>query len=47
MDRISFDVRKGEILGLLGPERRRQDHHPAHADRLPEADLRQHPRGGL
>ena len=26
MDDVSFDIRRGEILGLIGPERRGQDH---------------------
>ena len=29
---LSFRVEKGQVLGLLGPERRGQDDHPAHAD---------------
>ena len=24
---VSFEVRRGEIFGILGPERRREDHH--------------------
>ncbi|MCK7583382.1 MAG: hypothetical protein MZV65_52825 [Chromatiales bacterium] len=24
---ISFEIRQGEVLGFLGSERRRQDHH--------------------
>ena len=27
VDDVSFEVRRGEIFGLVGPERRRQDHH--------------------
>ena len=34
VDDVSFRVEKGEILGFLGPERRRQNHDDAHPDRL-------------
>ena len=31
---ITFQVEKGEIVGVPGPQRLRQDHHYAHSDRL-------------
>jgi hypothetical protein len=31
-NRVSFDVRKGELFGCLGPQRRRQDHYDKYAD---------------
>ena len=34
VDDVSFRVERGEILGFLGPERRRQDHDDAHPHRL-------------
>ena len=34
VDGISFTVERGEVLGFLGPERRRQVHHHAHDHRL-------------
>ena len=40
VDGISFQVEKGEILGFLGPERGRQDHHHAHPHLLPAAHAR-------
>ena len=32
VDDVDLDVRPGEMFGLLGPERRRQDHDDPHAD---------------
>ena len=31
---VSFKAENGSILGFLGPERRRQDHHDAHHHRV-------------
>lgn len=31
VDGISFTAHDGEALGILGPQRRRKDHPPAHA----------------
>ena len=36
---VSFSVKKGEILGFLGPKRRREDHHDVHPDLPFSADL--------
>jgi hypothetical protein len=40
VDDVSFSVEKGEVLGFLGPERRRQVHHHAHGHRLLPAHQR-------
>ena len=37
VDAVTFSVGQGRGGGLPRPERRRQDHHHAHADRLPAA----------
>ncbi|MBK9975348.1 MAG: hypothetical protein IPP14_11310 [Planctomycetes bacterium] len=34
LDEVSFDVAKGEVLGFLGPQRRRQIHHHEGADHI-------------
>ena len=41
---LSFEVRRGQVLGLLGPERRRQDDVPADADGPDPADRGADPR---
>ena len=33
LDGLDLDVAPGTVFGFLGPERGRQDHHPAHPDR--------------
>ena len=38
VDHLDLDIRAGEIFGLLGPERRRQDHDDPHAARADRAD---------
>ena len=38
---VSFEVNAGEVVGLLGPERRRQDHQLPHGDRPDHAQRRQ------
>ena len=43
VDGISLEVPRGELFGLLGPERRRQDHHHADDRRHPPADQRHGP----
>ena len=43
VDHVSFTVNKGEILGFLGPERRRKNHHHADSDRLHARHLRHRP----
>ncbi len=40
VDHISFEIQKGQIVGFLGPERRRQNHHDADADVFHAADGR-------
>ena len=35
VDDVSFEVDKGEVVGFLGPERRRQEHHAPHPRRVP------------
>ncbi len=37
---VSFTVHKGEIFGLLGPERRRQNHADSHDDNAHAANIR-------
>ena len=39
VDHVSFEVRRGEIFGLAGPERRRQDDDLSHALRPAAGDL--------
>ena len=41
VDNISFEIQKGEILGFLGPERSRKNHHNEDPDRLRDAYIRQ------
>ena len=36
---LDLDVEPGELVALLGPERRRQVHHPADAHHADPADL--------
>jgi ABC-2 type transport system ATP-binding protein len=43
VEEISFTVERGQVVGLLGPERRRQDHHAAGADGPDHADRRRRP----
>ena len=43
VDGISFEVRRKEILGLLGPQRRREDHDHQHGARRAAAGFRLHP----
>jgi ABC-type lipopolysaccharide export system ATPase subunit len=37
VDGVDLVCREGEVLGLLGPNRRRQDHDVADAVRLPDS----------
>ena len=46
VDHIGFEVRRGEIFGLLGPEWRRQDHDVSHAVRLARTERRRAACGG-
>ncbi len=39
VDNLSFRVEPGQVLGFLGPKRRRQDHDDAHRRRLPAGHL--------
>ena len=36
---ISFSVAAGEIVGFLGPQRRRKNHHHENADRVSAGDF--------
>ena len=36
---LSFDVEQGKVLGLLGKERYRENHHHQYPQRLPEASF--------
>jgi len=38
VDKISFNVEKGEIVGLLGPNAAGKNHHDAHAHRFSVSD---------
>jgi len=40
VDGIQFAVQEGECFGLLGPQRRRQDHHRGDDGRHQRAELR-------
>ena len=44
VDSISFSIAEGERVGFLGPERRRQDHHPQDAGRPAAPHARARPR---
>ncbi len=40
VDNVSFQVRRGEVLGFLGPNGAGQIHHHAHAGRVHDPDRR-------
>ena len=42
VDHLDLTVRRGDVFGFLGPQRRRQDHHDPHDRRadLPDQRLR-------
>jgi hypothetical protein len=45
VDDLSFSIRRGEIFGILGPQRQRQDDHDPHAVRAHPAQPRHRGRG--
>ncbi len=47
VDGVSFQIEPGEVVGFLGAERRRQDHHPQDAQRAAVPHRRAGARAGL
>ena len=42
VNNLTFSIRKGEVVGFLGPQRLRQDYHDAHAHIFLHARCGQH-----
>ena len=40
---VTFEVQRGEVVGFLGPQRLRKDHHHEAADLILHTGYRQHP----